>query len=545
MKNWGGILRVFGFVAVFVTVATAFFTFGVVRNNIDSIRANWRENLLWSSSQLSIEYLRFRESLLGAGTGQESFEREEVNRRFNILWSRVGLFQKGRIAERIKGFPRAHETVEQIFQKLKLAEPVVVGLQTGDNETALKLWRDFRTYDDLFRSLHRIVMRGEVQAGATLRQGLERNQLLLYWLGIGAVLFSLMLLVYFALETRWHRRVSQENADLFRQAQQASRTKSAFLTMMSHELRTPMNGILGMIALAKREGSSPQQAQMLGIAEQSSQQLNELLLDIMEFSDLETADLTLLHKPFSLVALCAQIEKALTADREGEMSGFHGEISENCPPRMRGDLLRLRRALVYMARYLAAMSGSDVRMKFDYQAGNLRVSIFYDQDRLGKAWVPHFIDANQSLDEEGFAKNEIGTEIACGFISIMNGTLRHHPPKDGQNQAVVMVQVPLQALDGDRITVRIETQSQALAAICQNALSSFPVRFYEPTDSDPVHTVIIETGGRFEIETYERLVTRYPDANFVALGNPGNNSLFDGQINLPIDKEVLKQAAYL
>ncbi len=545
MKNWGGILRVLGFAAVFVTVATAFFTFGVVRNNIDSIRTNWRENLLWSSSQLGIEYLRFREALLGVGTGQEVFDNREVNRRFNILWSRVTLFQQGRMAERIKGFPKATSSVEQIFQLLKQAEPVVEGLQAGDRDKALALWQEFRASDDLFRSFNRIVMGGEVQAGAALRRGLERNQMVLYWLGIGAILFSLLLLIYFAYETRWHRRVSQENADLFRQAQQANRTKSAFLTMMSHELRTPMNGILGMIALAKREGGSPQQAQMLGIAEQSSQQLNELLLDIVEFADLETADLTLLHKPFSLAALCAQVENALTADGQGENQGLRIEIAKDCPPRMRGDMLRLRQALVYMARYLAAMSSSSVRMRFDCQAGDLQVSIFYDQETLGNTWVPHFIDSNQINGEEGFAKNEMGTEIACGFINRMNGTLRHQPPQNGQHQAALLVQVPLQALDGDTITVRIETQSQALAAICQNALASFPVRFYDPADAGPVHTVIIEAGGTFEKETYERLVTCYPEANFVALGSPGNKSRFDGQINLPIDKEALKQAAYL
>jgi signal transduction histidine kinase len=545
VKNWGGFLRILGFAAVFVTVATAFFAFGVVRNNIDSIRTNWRENLLWSSSQLGIEYLRFREALLGAGSGQETFDSKEVNRRFDILWSRVTLFQQGRIAERIKGFPKATRSVEQIFQLLKQAEPVVEGLQAGDRDKALELWHKFKASDDLFRSLNRIVMRGEVQAGAVLRQGLERNQWVLYWLGIGAVLFSLMLLVYFAYETRWHRRVSQENADLFRQAQLANRTKSAFLTMMSHELRTPMNGILGMIALARREGGSPQQAQMLGIAEQSSQQLNELLLDIVEFADLETADLALSHKPFSIAALCAQVENALTADGQGKNQGLLIEIAKDCPPRLRGDLPRLRQALVYMARYLAAMSSSDVRMRFDYQAGNLQVSIFYDQELPGKTWVPHFIDASQIIGEEGFAKNEMGTEIACGFINSMNGTLLHHPPQNGQHLAMVLVQVPLQALDGDVITVRIETQSQALAAICQNALASFPVRFYEPANPGPVHTVIIEAGGTFEKETYERLVSCYPEANFVALGSPCKASRFDGQINLPIDKEALRQAAYL
>lgn len=545
MRKWGGALRIFGFVAIFVTIGTAFIAFGVVRNNIESIRVNWRQNLLWSSSQLSIEYLRFRETLLGFGSGQQSFDREEVNRRFNILWSRVALFQQGEIAKRINRFPGASVSVEQMFQELKVAESAVVNLQTNDRASALSLWREFGVYEGLFRNFNRVVMRGEVETGAALRRGLERNQLFLYWLGIGAVVFSFLLLIYFAYETRWHRRVSQENVDLFHQAQEANRTKSAFLNMMSHELRTPMNGISGMIALAKRQGGSPLQAQMLGIAEQSSQQLNELLLDIVEFADLETADLPLLHKPFPVRALCAQIAGSLNAIGQNENVNFQVEQTKNCPPRLQGDLLRLRQALVHMARYLATLSHRDVRMLLDYQGTELVISLFYNQDIMGKSWVPYFVQEDQKRGDDGFAKNELGIEIACGFIHSMKGRVFHTAGDGVNNQAVVHVYVPMPVLENDTITVRIETQSQALAAICQNALSPFQVDFYQPGNPGPVHTIIIETGGAFENQTYEQLVKCYPDANFIALGTPTNKTFFDGWLSLPLDKEVLTRAAFL
>ena len=52
------------------------------------------------------------------------------------------------------------------------------------------------------------------------------------------------------------KKITAELKVAVKQAEQASRAKSAFLANMSHEIRTPMNGVLGMtellVALARR-----------------------------------------------------------------------------------------------------------------------------------------------------------------------------------------------------------------------------------------------------------------------------------------------------
>ena len=70
-------------------------------------------------------------------------------------------------------------------------------------------------------------------------------------------------------------------------AEAANRAKSAFLANMSHELRTPMNGVMGMIALAKRRMSDPKGLDQLDKSIRSAERLLGMLNDILDLAKIE------------------------------------------------------------------------------------------------------------------------------------------------------------------------------------------------------------------------------------------------------------------
>jgi two-component system sensor histidine kinase/response regulator len=82
-----------------------------------------------------------------------------------------------------------------------------------------------------------------------------------------------------------------ENAKIAAEA--ASRAKSTFLANMSHELRTPMNGVMGMVDMALRRATDPQQIEWLNKSKHSAQHLLAVINDILDISKIEADRLTL------------------------------------------------------------------------------------------------------------------------------------------------------------------------------------------------------------------------------------------------------------
>ncbi len=84
-----------------------------------------------------------------------------------------------------------------------------------------------------------------------------------------------------------------------RLAEEASRSKSEFLSNVSHELRTPLNSIIGMISLALQDSHGGDSHEALNIVRQSAENLLRLINTILDFSKIEAGKLQMSAAPFS------------------------------------------------------------------------------------------------------------------------------------------------------------------------------------------------------------------------------------------------------
>jgi signal transduction histidine kinase len=129
-------------------------------------------------------------------------------------------------------------------------------------------------------------------------------------------------------------------------AEVANRAKSAFLANMSHELRTPMNGIMGMTEIMLRKTTDPKQMDWLTKSKASATHLLSIINDILDISKIESEQLTLTEKNFSVSDV---IDAAI--QMQGETARSKGlvlstVIASDVPDLVRGDALRLNQIVL-------------------------------------------------------------------------------------------------------------------------------------------------------------------------------------------------------
>lgn len=142
-------------------------------------------------------------------------------------------------------------------------------------------------------------------------------------------------------------QLSRERA-AHRQAQDADRYKSEFLTTVSHELRTPLNAILGFteVLLAEIEGPlTDGQREDLRMIRASGEHLLALFNNVLEVSALASGRMKLHPEEVDVRELLAEVASLL----EGQRHGKPVHISVDAPddlPTLIADATRLRQIVL-------------------------------------------------------------------------------------------------------------------------------------------------------------------------------------------------------
>ena len=103
----------------------------------------------------------------------------------------------------------------------------------------------------------------------------------------------------------------------------ANQAKSQFLANLSHEFRNPLNGITGMINLARMKTKDDSIKKYLDNASHSADQLLNLLNEAMDISGLRAGQIPVNRKPFSLSRLidfCVEPYKPLAREKGLQLS---------------------------------------------------------------------------------------------------------------------------------------------------------------------------------------------------------------------------------
>jgi len=541
MKASFGISRILTGAALLGLMILAFLGFLAQEKDLQGLREASMESIYWSSSQSEAELARFVAALGRYSIGDPEVDEETVNKRFDLVWSRINLFREGEVGRRMSEFDAEDRVIDQLYRLLQEHEPTILNLsRSGQAHTYQHILADFTAMGERLRQLSVKILKAEEDRMAGVREKVRTSARLTWVVSTAALVLALLLIGIMLIETRRYRRMAEESADLAARAEAASRAKSRFLTMMSHELRTPMNGVLGLLALARQTSLNDRQARLIEQAERSGRQMSALLGDILDFSDLQSESLVMGRDMFELGSLARAVREMFGPIVQREGVSFAIEIQDCAPRWVVGDMARLRQSLGHFITFLVDMVGSrDVRLVISGAAGTVQFDIdvaVQDGDRPG--WQPEAIFGRAAAEYDEFASDSLGPMIARGLITLMGGSVRLGRPQPGR--AVLSVAIPLAVADGSGDCIRIDAQSVTVQTVLAALLRRMSREIWTAdTSGRKVSAVLIEAGAGDEACRAARLRTAHPAARLIAIGSPERPELFDGVCLQPVNAEAL------
>lgn len=128
-------------------------------------------------------------------------------------------------------------------------------------------------------------------------------------------------------------------------AEEATKTKSQFLSMMSHEIRTPMNAIIGLSNLLLGDNPRQDQIDSLELLKFSGQNLLSILNDILDFSKIEANKVTLEHIDFDLELSLENIVKMMEPKANEKNIDIKFSFDQRLPKEVKADPVRLSQVM--------------------------------------------------------------------------------------------------------------------------------------------------------------------------------------------------------
>lgn len=206
---------------------------------------------------------------------------------------------------------------------------------------------------------------------------------------------------------------------------ESDRVKSIFLSNMSHEIRTPLNSILGMSVLMQETNMNETQDSYLKFIKDSAHQLKNLLGDILDFSNLQSLNITISKKEIELDNFNHNLKNLLTllAKDKNLVVDF---IEYNLPKRVKVDALRLRQILTILITNSVRYTGfGSVKVYTEF----LNETLTYVVEDTGQDISAKDIDlisnpySHLATNDDLIGNVIIGLSIVRNIVELMDGKL--------------------------------------------------------------------------------------------------------------------------
>lgn len=217
-------------------------------------------------------------------------------------------------------------------------------------------------------------------------------------------------------------------------AMEASEAKSMFLANMSHEIRTPLNGIVGFTELLKDTDLSSEQREFIDIIEKSSENLLEIINNILDLSKIESNKLEIeeiVFNPIREFESAVEVYSVRASEKHIDLGCYIDPYLERP---IKGDPTKIKEVVINLLsnavkftnsggsinvniRRIPSENSGKIKIKFEVQDSGIGVTS-EQKSRIFEA----FSQADTSITRK-YGGTGLGLTISSRFVELMGGIL--------------------------------------------------------------------------------------------------------------------------
>jgi signal transduction histidine kinase len=243
--------------------------------------------------------------------------------------------------------------------------------------------------------------------------------------------------------------IALDNSRLYRESQNASRTKDEFLAMVSHELRTPINAVLGWAAMLREHRLDPSRAEYACDAiERSARAQAHMLEQLLDVSRAISGKLELHLAPAPLAGIVSAAVDAVRPEGDDKKVQITSRLDRSLPLMM-VDPDRLQQVVVNLVSNAVKFSPGEGTVEVDVRQDDASAEIVVRDHGIGirREFLPYVFERFRQAEGNRRKTNRglgLGMSIARDIVERHGGTITAESAGEGKG-ATFTVRLPLRA----------------------------------------------------------------------------------------------------